>query len=157
MHDKLKVARTILGAGSGISFRAIGNSMTPFIRDSETVIVEPIPSSLQIGDVILYEDTQGKLRLHRIVKKTEQTYITRGDAACHHDEIIHRSEILGRAVHVVDGLSFHLRFPVNAFVAVTLGLRKHPLIFSMLSRPGSLLLRSLRTLCISRGSQAKSD
>lgn len=139
-----EIAGALLGEGAGISFQAGGRSMSPFIRDGETVIVEPQTRTLRIGDVILFASTAQKLILHRIVKKTEDGYVTRGDATCHHDGTVPPNAVLGRAVKVVGGLNFHLRFPLSALVALALRLRERPMLFSLLSIPGRLLLLSLR-------------
>lgn len=163
MHKELsqsfrEMAVTILRKGSIISFRAQGSSMSPFIRDSETVIIEPPTGRLRIGDVILFAGgTQQQFKLHRIVKKTAEGYVTRGDAACIHDGPVSDGAVLGRVVHVVGGLNFHLRFPLNALAAHTLGLRKWPLLFSLLRIPGRLMLRSLRLSHANRNFRAQPD
>ena len=118
--------------------------MSPFICDNATVIIEPPTRTLRIGDVILFASGGQQLILHRIIKKTADGYMTRGDATCHHDGVVAHSAVLGRAVHVVGGLNFHLRFPLSALVALTLQLREYPRIFNMLRIPGRLLLRSLQ-------------
>jgi len=139
-----EMAGAVLREGSQLSFRAGGKSMSPFIRCNETVIIEPPARTLRIGDVILFTSEDQQLKLHRIVKKTIGGYVTRGDAACHHDGTVPHSTVLGRAVHVVGGLNFHLRFPLSTLVALAFRLRERPMLFNLLRVPGGLLLRSLR-------------
>jgi signal peptidase I len=140
----LEMARAVLGEGSRLSFRAGGKSMSPFIHDNETVIIEPPARTLRIGDVILFEGKGRQLILHRIVRNTKKGYVTRGDAARHDDGTVSHSAVLGRAVHVVDGLNFHLRFPLSTLVAFALRLRERSMLFNILRIPGSLLLCRLR-------------
>lgn len=139
-----EMAGAVLREGLQLSFRARGRSMAPFICDNEIVIIEPPARTLRIGDVILFECKGQQLTLHRIVKKRVDGYVTRGDAACHHDGTVPHSAVLGRAVHIVGGLNFHLRFPLSTLVALALRLREHTLFFRTLSIPGRLLLRRLR-------------
>lgn len=135
-----EIAGAVLRVGSELSFRAGGRSMSPFILDNEIVIIEPPPMTLRVGDVILFECKSGHLILHRIVKKTKNSYVTRGDANCHADETVLHSSVLGKAVHVVGGLNLHLRFPLSRIVANVLNMRKHPVLFNLIRLPGNLLL-----------------
>jgi len=139
-----EMAGAVLREGSQLSFRAGGRSMSPFIRDNDRVIIEPLTGTLRIGDVILFASSGPQLLLHRIVKKTADGYVTRGDATLHDDCSVTHREVLGKAVHVVGGLNFHLRFPLSTFVAFALRLREYPVIFSILRIPGRLMLRSLQ-------------
>ncbi len=135
-----EIAGAVLRDGSQLSFRAGGKSMSPFIRDSEKVIIEPPTGSLRIGDVILFESAERQLLLHRIVKKTADGYVTRGDASLLNDCSVTHREVLGKAVHVVGGLNFHLRFPLNTLVAFALRLRRYRVIFNMLRLAGKSLV-----------------
>jgi len=140
-----KLTRAVLKKGARLSFRAGGMSMSPFIRNNETVIVEPPVGTLRIGDVILFARGDGQLTLHRILKKTMDGYVTRGDANTYYDGAVPHNAVLGRAVHVAGGLNFHLRYPLSMFVALALRLRAHAVFFRILRMPGSLLLRRLRS------------
>ncbi len=136
-----EMARAVLREGSGISFRAGGKSMSPFICNNEIVVIEPIIRKLRVGDVILFEGRDRKLILHRIVKKTEGGYITRGDASGHDDGLLQQSEVLGRAVGVLGGMNLHLRFPLNRLLVFALGLKDRPLLFNLFRIPGRMLLK----------------
>jgi len=140
-----EMAGAVLREGARLSFRASGRSMSPFIRDNDRVIVEPPSGRLRIGDVILFASSGQQLILHRIVKKRGDGYVTRGDSTCHHDGTVQPNAVLGRAVHIVGGLNFHLRFPLSTLVAHALRLRDHPMLFNMLRMPGRLLLGRLRS------------
>lgn len=139
-----EMAGAVLSEGAHLSFRAGGRSMSPFIRDNETVIIEPPSSSLRIGDVILFISSGQQLTLHRIVRKTANGYVTRGDATCHQDGIVPHTAVIGRAVRVIGGLNFHLRFPFSPLVALALRMRERPMLFGILRIPGRFLLHSLQ-------------
>ena len=147
-----EMAMAVLREGAQLSFRAGGKSMSPFIRDNETVIIEPLARTPRIGDVILFDCQGQQLILHRIIKIIKDGYVTRGDATCHYDRTVPHYAVLGRAVHIIGGLNFHLRFPLSTLVALALGLRKRPRLFTMLSIPGRLLLRRWRLRDCSRKS-----
>ena len=141
-----EIASAVLREGTRLSFRAGGRSMTPFISEGSTVLIEPPVGSLRVGDVILFEAKGGQLMLHRIVSKTGLAYITRGDAACHDDGTVPQEAVLGKAVEVRGRSDFHLRFPFNLLLVHALRLRKYPVIFRMLRIPGRLLLDGLSNL-----------
>lgn len=152
-----EMAKAVLSAGAHIAFRAGGASMSPFIRDNETVIIEPLTRTLRTGDIILFEAESRQLLLHRIVKKKRDGYVTRGDATCHEDCPVPHSAVLGRAVHVVGGLNFHFRVPLSTLLALALRLRERPMFFKLLKVPGSLLLRSLRQAYSRQGVSAHTN
>ncbi len=57
-----------------------GNSMQPMLKQCQNpIIISKLASVLKKCDVILFKDASGKYLLHRIVKVTENSYITRGD------------------------------------------------------------------------------
>jgi hypothetical protein len=152
-----EIAWAVLKEGSRLSFRAGGKSMSPFICDNETVIIEPPARPLRIGDVVLFAGEGPQLILHRIVKIRVDGYVTKGDATCHFDRTVPRDAVLGRAVHIVGGLNFHLRFPLSTLVAFALRLRDRPMIFNILRIPGRLLLRRLRSKLTERAVLAMPD
>ena len=65
-----EISKTLLLAGKSVRFNAAGDSMFPFIHNGDLVIIEPaIPERLTTGDVVFYEDANGNLLLHRIIRK----------------------------------------------------------------------------------------
>ena len=56
-------------------------SMEPTIMTGDLAIIEvnKSPSTATKGDVILFEDSRGRVTLHRIVGKSERGFITKGD------------------------------------------------------------------------------
>ena len=65
-----EICKSLLMAGKSVRFKALGDSMFPFLHNGDLVIVEPMKAEcLKTGEVILYEDGVGHLLLHRIIRK----------------------------------------------------------------------------------------
>ena len=52
VEDFFDISEEILGKGKQFSFRARGTSMSPFIREGDTVIISPLSGPISIGDII---------------------------------------------------------------------------------------------------------
>jgi signal peptidase I len=91
----------ILQQGKGIRFLAKGKSMYPFIREEDTITVEPIEEGrLRLGDVIFYRSNEGRIIIHRVIKKVfygdSMMIVTKGDASLVLDTAIPLEHVLGR-------------------------------------------------------------
>ena len=74
--------------------------MLPFLRDGDLLLVSPVASSeILVGDVLCYEKPPGRLFLHRVIKRTGEQFVTKGDALDFTD-VIFLEEILGKVVAV---------------------------------------------------------
>lgn len=71
----------ILNKGETLYYRNVGNSMLPFIKEGEDLLVIDAykDQRLKVGDVILYKRDTGKYVLHRIVSVRKNDYLLRGD------------------------------------------------------------------------------
>ena len=78
-----------------------GGSMGPWIRSGDTVVVERAVD-VRAGEVLVFE-RDGRLIAHRVIARTEDGWITRGDAVERSDLPVGEELIVGR----VRGL--HLR------------------------------------------------
>lgn len=79
------------------AFFTSGASMRPLIRThKDIVVISKVTQPLRIGDVPLYKKNGvNKLILHRIIdKKTDGTYIIRGDNT-YHKEYVSPDDIVG--------------------------------------------------------------
>jgi signal peptidase I len=86
----------LIAGGYGLRFQAVGRSMLPTIQDGEIVHVKPVASDmLRIGDIVLLR-TGEQFKAHRIIRKRDQCFITRGDAGVDTDGEIRADQILGR-------------------------------------------------------------
>ncbi|MDA8239679.1 MAG: S24/S26 family peptidase [Nitrospiraceae bacterium] len=143
MDDFRGIAEEVLRKGNNLSFIAGGSSMSPFIKDGDTVVVQPA-QSLHIGDTTLCKAPEGRLILHRVVKVTTSGVVTRGDACLTDDGFTSIENTLGRVVRVSGrGFNFHLRFPFSILIARGLlrpsRFSRHVFLFSLAKRLASLL------------------
>lgn len=96
-----------LNRGFNLSFRALGNSMRPFIISGNVITVQPTePEKLSIGDVLLYL-SEGKFYVHRLIRKykveNQLFFITKGDNRQLQDPPILLSQILGKVIKIERG------------------------------------------------------
>ena len=90
-----------------LRFRALGNSMFPFIRSGDLITIKPFKESeIYIGDVIFYKK-EGLLFVHRLIKKErlngDLIGITRGDNRQIPDKPIKMSQVKGKVVKIDRG------------------------------------------------------
>jgi len=125
----LDLLEAILAKGKPFRFRAAGNSMQPYIKDGDVVTIEKTQGKMnRIGDVVAAIHPQnGRLMVHRIIKKTPKGYKIRGDNIPNSDVIVQPDKILGivsnitrDGVPVVFGLGYEkyiiaLLMPIDKF------------------------------------------
>lgn len=108
-------------------FVARGRSMSPVIRDGETVEIHPLHGRVKAGDVVLLRKNDGAFLVHRVVRCTGRGVITRGDACSRDDSPADNEMIVGRVLRIRGrGRSFLLRFPAGYFVSLLRAVRKFP-------------------------------
>jgi len=75
-----EIAEGVLANGLGFRFQARGRSMLPLIHDGEILHVQRTnPATMKVGDIVLFR--QGtEFKAHRIIRKQQDQFITRGDA-----------------------------------------------------------------------------
>ena len=108
LYDEL--ARTVLGKGGCLRFTARGFSMHPFLRDGDTVVVQPVDASqLEPGSVALYRTSLRKLVAHRVIgvnpapDSAESVIIVRGETVSSTRETVREENLLGQVVSVERG------------------------------------------------------
>jgi len=99
------LAADILGQGSYLRFRAHGNSMAPFIRNGDIILVEPKKASeLHIGDIVFYRRAGGRHVAHRLIGKSGNdgslVLKTRGDNLRYLDGSVFPEQVLGRVIRI---------------------------------------------------------
>ena len=117
-HAELSaIAGKVLQAGKQLSFVAYGTSMSPFIKDGDTVFLEQ-PTTYMVGDVVMLRCESGLL-LHRIVGIGAEGVATRGDGMSQRDPgAAPRGALLGKVVRVSGaGFNFHLKPPFSRLLA----------------------------------------
>lgn len=93
----IELIRSTLSTGASFRFQVKGSSMTPFIKDSDIVILSPISNnSLGLGVCAAFVNpVQEKLVVHRITGKSKTGFIMKGDAIHLSDGSIPQENILG--------------------------------------------------------------
>ncbi len=91
------LARDLIACGKGFRFCARGQSMWPTIQDGDILHVEPIRKAPRRGDIILFF-REGEFKAHRIIRRPDDNFVTRGDAGMESDGIVRRQEIVGKVV-----------------------------------------------------------
>ena len=100
------LSAAVLERGDGLRFRARGNSMLPFIRDGDVLLVRP-GLETRPGDVVLCRAGDGRVLAHRVTRVHEQSnrrsILLQGDAHPWSDGLFPLDDILGRVVAVERG------------------------------------------------------
>lgn len=79
MDDLMPIFLEQLAAGKYVRFSPKGISMLPMLREgTDSVVLSPLPEKLKKYDLPLYQRSNGKYVLHRIVR-VGQTYTCMGD------------------------------------------------------------------------------
>lgn len=104
----LEVVSEILIGNNVLRLGVSGNSMLPFIRDGDVVLVEPVETgSIGQGDVILYRNDSEGLLVHRVVRVGREgdrlSLAIGGDALAELDGIFPGERVLGRVRMVERG------------------------------------------------------
>ena len=105
--DFAEVVQAVLEKGKSFRFRARGTSMTPFIRDGDTLTVAPLlqgkPRRGEAVVVFRPSEIRPCLLVHRVVEVHEGGCAIQGDAAGCEPEIIPPEALVGRVVRVERG------------------------------------------------------
>ena len=105
-----KVTVDLLKSGQSVRFQAPGRSMTPTIREDETITIDPVSAtSVRKWDIILYNNETGVIA-HRVVRIEKEdaflpphSFILRGDASITDDKPVAPEQVLGKVVSVERG------------------------------------------------------
>jgi signal peptidase len=92
--------------------------MWPVLKTNDLILMKGVnPADVAIGDIIIFKH-QGGFTIHRLIRKENGKYITKGDANGSEDAPILASDVIGRVVSL--GKS-PLRVPVIGIIARSLG------------------------------------
>ncbi len=87
--------------GKNVQLRVKGNSMFPFIREGDCIILIPCNlSKLQIGDVVLFNYNK-EVHLHRLIDKKENNLILQGDGNINAVEIVELQDIIAKLQQII--------------------------------------------------------
>lgn len=116
----------LLHKGVPARFQAKGFSMSPFIKNSDIVTISPLQGERPgLGEIIafVHPETKG-LCIHRIVRKKNDLYVTKGDNRSETDESVAIESILGFVTGVErDGKQVFLGLGPERFLIAFLGRR----------------------------------
>ena len=84
-----------LKQGRPMCFRPLGGSMGPFLRNGDIVTI--VARSGCVGDIVLAK-RGATMVLHRVVAKSGDRIITKGDSLDRFDPPLARQDVLGKAV-----------------------------------------------------------
>ncbi len=92
----------VLSKGVECRFQAKGYSMSPFIKDGDMTTISPVFGSLpRLGDVIAFiHPRTEKLLIHRVVWKSGDVYLVKGENALEPDGLIKKENVLGLVTKV---------------------------------------------------------
>jgi len=127
-----------------------GNSMSPFIKENDTLIIDLQPKNIRIGDVVVYRNN-GKCIAHRVVGTRklglETQLLLKGDNMFVLDPPVPREMIMGKVLGK-ENASFKTDYTtmqwlvLNRIIAVfSLLLGKSHIFYCILRRLRKLLLK----------------
>lgn len=79
-----------------------GFSMKPFIRDGDVLTIAPLAGRLpEVGEVVAFiQPESGRLAIHRVVSRTPEGWMLRGDNCPESDGLVPQENLLGRVTAV---------------------------------------------------------
>jgi hypothetical protein len=97
-----ELVNEVLSKGVECRLQVKGYSMSPFIKDSDVVTISPMSdSSPGFGEVIAFiHPKTDKLIIHRVVWKSRDACLLKGESALESDGLIKKESILGLVTKV---------------------------------------------------------
>jgi len=97
-NTKAEFFKEQLAIGKNIEIKVIGNSMLPFLRSGDILIVKKAKISyIHPGEVVL-TCKKSRFFAHRVFKRHKDSFITKADALIGFDAPCHEKELLGKAI-----------------------------------------------------------
>jgi signal peptidase I len=98
LADELAVQ--LLRRGAPLRVKARGASMLPFLYDGDVALVVPADGTeIGLGDVVCYETSPGRFFMHRVIERTRDRFVAKGDALAFTD-LIGPEQVVGKVVAV---------------------------------------------------------
>ncbi|MBD5356916.1 MAG: hypothetical protein HDR88_07940 [Bacteroides sp.] len=97
----------LLSEGKKVKLRAKGNSMMPFIRGNEDILMIAPPDKLHKGDVVLARISGKRYVVHRIIRITGNLVKLMGDGNLYESEECSRADIFGSVESVIHNGNRH--------------------------------------------------
>jgi signal peptidase I len=85
-------------------------SMWPVLKVNDLILMKGMEGSqAQIGQIIIYQNTQG-FTIHRLIRKQNGMLVTQGDANDVEDAPIAESQVIGRVVYIFGSHPFRIPY-----------------------------------------------
>ena len=97
-NDVFPLIKETLNNKQAVSIKVTGNSMRPFLVHQKSIVTLLQSNTYKKYDIVLYENPQHKMVLHRIVKVHDNLIIC-GDAL-KNNEIIHKDNVYGKVIDI---------------------------------------------------------
>ncbi len=96
---QLEMLQGLAERGASLRTTVRGFSMSPFVKDMDVLIISPPVKKVKVGDIAAFRHpVNGRLTLHRLIRKVESGWLVRGDNCSRPDGIIQQQDILGLVV-----------------------------------------------------------
>lgn len=101
-----KLVKEFTQKGKKIRFKAKGNSMIPFIKDSDIITISPYTDRQPLpGDIVAYLNRKtNRLVVHRLIKLSKRSFIAKGDNCFNKDDAHGKNSIMGHVSHINNSL-----------------------------------------------------
>lgn len=102
LQDFDNLAQEVLARGLTLRIKVNGESMHPFIRNDDILIIEPKGAAdINIGDIVLNRQPSGAYIVHRLIKRDgAATLVTKGDSQSNYDVPFAAEQVIGRVVQI---------------------------------------------------------
>jgi len=95
---KINFFREDLKQGKNVCLKVTGNSMLPFIKSGETLVIAPADfAKVRVGEVVL-SCVNGRPFCHRVFHKTSGYLLTKADAFIGFDPRVKKEDFLGKVI-----------------------------------------------------------
>lgn len=99
------------------------NSMQPKIDAGDMIFIQEIPTeNIKVGDVITFKETETKLITHRVIEKTNEGFVTKGDNNNVKDQgIVAPKAVVGKLAVTIPKAGYIAKFassPIGMFLMI---------------------------------------
>lgn len=96
--ELMPVIRAALERGQRVRMTVNGSSMLPFIRNDDTVELEPLTIPPCVGDIVLAQNGGGGYVVHRVIRIKGDNFYLRGDAQTCFEGPLEIEKIFGKVI-----------------------------------------------------------